>query len=137
MSTGLEILNPQTIKVSVGGRELVVTPIKMKHLQAFAKAVQPVANDLIEVMNGDGDFVALVAANADKLIDAVAIGSGASVDDIGDLNADDFVQLATAVVSVNTDFFVRNLLPGVRAAIDQMKSSVQQAATAGAMHSKP
>ena len=59
--------------------------------------------------------IPFILENADKLIEAVATARTSQSKQVESLMPDDFVALAGAVFTVNSDFFVRRLLPRVRA----------------------
>ena len=116
----LDILNAPENKVTFNGKEITITPIRMGKLQAFTAAVKPIAGDLVEAIGGNGDMLTTIELHGDKMILAVSIATGLSVDELNDSEADEFVRLASAVIEVNADFFVRKLLPSVRGAVEKM-----------------
>jgi len=106
----LAVLTPTGVQVAAGGETLTVTPIKVKELNAFLAAIQPVLDDLIKK---EIDVMALVLKSPDSVIKATAIGCRKPVDWVGELDIDELARLALAVIEVNTDFFIRKVLPAV------------------------
>lgn len=112
----LEQLNPQPVTVQAGGLEIPVTPIRVRELAAFTRAVQPIAASVA----AGADIASLLADHADAVIDAAAIGARVERDFVLDLGLDDMLDLAGAVLTVNLDFFVRRLLPRMTAASENL-----------------
>jgi len=123
----LDILNPPEKKVQFQGREVVISPVRMGKLQPFTVAIKPVAQDIFLALTGSGDLLTTIELHGDRMILAVSIGSGIKIDEINEALPDEFLRLATAVVEVNADFFVRKLLPEVRAAVETMGQIVKSA----------
>lgn len=112
----LDQLSPAPVIVLAGGRSVEITPIRVKELAAFSRAVQPIAASAA----AGGDIASLLANHADAVIDATAIGARVERDFVLDLGLDELVELASAVLTVNVDFFVHRLLPVVAAASEQL-----------------
>lgn len=121
----LEAYLPTPVVLCIAGKEIPVAPIKVRNIPAFARAAAPVMAAM-----ASGDLLAAVAEAGDELIAAVAIATGEPADWLGDLDADDFVRLAGAVIEVNADFFARKLAPAIAAASEKVAN-----ATAGASFS--
>lgn len=114
----LEQLNPQPVTVRAGGREIAITPIRVRELAAFAKAVQPIAADAA----AGADIASLLVDHADAVIEAAAIGARLEREFVLDLGLEELVDLAGAVLTVNVDFFVHRLLPKLAAASETLAS---------------
>lgn len=100
-----------TRTLNLDGREITVAPIKIKHLAAFVRAVEPIAQAVAE-----GDILSALGRNADALIEAVCIGAGVERAWLEEREADVLVELAAEVIEVNADFFVQRILPKIEAA---------------------
>jgi hypothetical protein len=118
MTNELEIVSPLETVVNFEGEQITISPIRMGKLQAFTIAVEPVAQDFIDAINGEGNLLKTIKLHGGDLIDAVHIATGVPKEKLNDAMPDDFIKLAAAVVEVNADFFARRLLPAVRGAID-------------------
>jgi hypothetical protein len=92
-----------------------ITPVKVRDLPAFLAAVEPIARDL-----ANGDILAALARNASAVITATAIGAGVDRKWLEEQNADVLVDLALRVLEVNTDFFVRLVLPKLTEAAERI-----------------
>lgn len=114
--SGLETMIPQPVVVSAGGREIAVTPIRVRELPAFMRAVEPI----IGMIAAGGDMAALLAHNADAVIEATAIGARVERGFVDELELDELLGMAAAVLEVNADFFVQRLLPAFTAASERM-----------------
>lgn len=107
-------------------QSLPIAPVKVKDLRAFLKAIDPIARDLAE-----GDILAALAHHADEVITATAIGAGVPRAELDEATADVLVLLATRVMEVNADFFVRQVLPLVTAAAERIAAISTPSSTTG------
>src|SRR5574340_1578082 len=114
--TDLTTLIPQPVTVTAGGREVAVTPIRTRELVAFTAAVDPL---LQEIAAGAG-VAALMTRDVESLIKAVAIGARLERAFVDDLELDELLNLAAAVLEVNADFFVRRLAPALDLAVERI-----------------
>lgn len=112
----LEAISPKTIPVTLASGDVLVLPIKVKQLPAFTKAIVPLIANLVA---GDSPLL-MIADRAEDVIAAVAVGTGMDVDAINALDVDDLVKLASAVIEVNLDFFMRKVLPQVNLASERI-----------------
>ncbi|MGB5583691.1 MAG: hypothetical protein WBO93_08865 [Gammaproteobacteria bacterium] len=99
--------------IEINGGSLIITPLKVRELPAFTRALQPIIEPLGQIMGGavsQGGLVSLMA-EGEHLIDAVVIASREPDEWVNDLELDDFILLAMAVMEVNADFFARRLMP--------------------------
>jgi len=104
MSAGLDVFVPEPKRVTVarGTREVEIAPLTIRQLGPMGRAA---AHFMPFVLTGD--WMAALVVQAEAVIEALAIGSGLSKAEIGELPGDDLVPLATAVWEVNQDFFIR------------------------------
>lgn len=123
------IYQPKTLDVAAFGGIVLVVPLTVGQLPAFARAIRPLAPTL---QSGGADWLDLLAEHGEAMIESVGIGTGLTPADLHGLPPDEFVALAAAVMEVNMDFFVRRLAPAVSAVAEKMMVS-----GAGAMLSTP
>ena len=117
----LEKIAPIPVKVDIAGERLCILPIKTRELPGMMKAIAPI---LGEIQNGD--ILGALATNTDSLVAAVSIGSRKDRAWVDDLELDDLVALAGAVLEVNADFFVHRVLPGLTKAVEGVTGAVGQ-----------
>ena len=117
----LEKIVPVPATITVAGESLTISPIKTRELPRMLKAVKPIAAEIQA-----GDMVGAFMANADCLVEAVAIGARKPRAWVDELDLDDLVMLASAVLEVNGDFFVRAVLPGAIEAMDRVSQLIGQ-----------
>jgi hypothetical protein len=103
-------------------RGIDVTPIKVRDLPRFLKAIEPIAAEL-----ADGDIAGALMRHADAVIEATAIGSGVDRAWLEDQTPDVLAMLAARVLEVNADFFVRRVLPVIQGAAYRLMQSAQTA----------
>lgn len=103
-----------------------ITPVKVKDLPAFLNAVEPVARDL-----AGGDIITALSHHAEDVIAATAIGAGVPRAELEEATPDVLVLLATRVMEVNADFFVRQVLPLMTAAAKKIGSISTPSSTSG------
>ncbi len=113
----------EALRLVLGGRAITVAPVRVGSLPAFLRAVEPIARELAQ-----GDVLAALAREADRLIEATAIGAGVERAWLEAQSVDALAELAAAVVEVNAGFFVRRVLPAIEragAALGQGASSAR------------
>lgn len=109
----LEQLQPEGIVVDVGNETLTITPIRVKELAAFTKAVAPMLQTIQEA-DPDHLMTILLMNHTEAIIRAVAIGIRRDMDLVNNLDIDDLVKLGNAVLEVNIDFFIQKVLPALQ-----------------------
>lgn len=119
----IEQLAPTARILMAGGRTVEITPIRVRELAAFTRAVQPLVR---AIGSGGGDMATLLAEHADAVIEATAVGARLERGFIEGLALDELYDLADTVLAVNLDFFMRALLPRI-----EKSSSRLMAAMAG------
>jgi hypothetical protein len=121
MADELEVLaGGPAVVVQVGGREITVTPIRVRELAAFTRVAQPIFAELgAEIRAGQWDSVVLelLGRQAEQLVQLVAIGARETVASVEEMSVADLITLAGAVVAVNSDFFVRAVMPALTQAL--------------------
>lgn len=126
-------MNTKTIQHD--GRDIVITPVKVKHLPAFLAAIAPLLQQLGRQTGDSAQDVLLtaLATHGTNVITATALGAGVDEVWLGEQTADVVIDLAAAVLEVNLDFFVRQLMPSVTAATASLGrlSSMATGGTAG------
>ena len=108
-----------TKTIQHNGVDIVITPVKVKNLPAFLAAIEPVVRQLGRKTSASAaeDLLSALATHAPNVIKATAVGAGVEEKWLGEQTTEVLVDLATAVLEVNMDFFVQVLLPRVTAAI--------------------
>ncbi|PPD22866.1 MAG: hypothetical protein CTY22_05215 [Methylomonas sp.] len=92
-----------------------MTPIKIKHLPAFLRAIEPIAHDLAA-----GDLLGSLTRHADAVITATALGADVDRAWLDEQTPDVLIDLASQVIEVNTDFFAHSVLPKLTVAADRL-----------------
>lgn len=110
-----ELVNEPRI-VTVGGRDVAVTPIRTRELPAFMRSVEP----LFGLAATGAGVAEMVLHNADAVIQATAIGARVERDWIDGLDLAELLLLAAAIMEVNADFFVRRLGPALTLAMGSL-----------------
>lgn len=139
---GLEVLEIPSEAITINGKTVKVTPVRVKDLKVFAKHARAVVgvteDDLALVQLAmTGDPVALlqvVEERADSLIACIATGVKIDPAEMGEWDLGELVRAVVAVVKVNKDFFTRNLMPWIAQVSEQ---AIQQAAGLGATPFNP
>lgn len=121
------VLDNGTVQVSFRGEPLKLSPLKIGQIPAFSKAIRPciaaIAGFITSAPSGDAGsgggepgldlqvdmrgIVDLFADYGDSMIDAVAVATRIEKATLQDTLPDEFLELVTAVVKVNVDFFGR------------------------------
>ena len=111
----LDSFVPDVKEIEIAGKAVKISPLKIRQIPGFSRAIGPVSTMLF-----GGDMMGAIAMHGEGLIKAVAIAIEQTEDWIGDLPPDEFLHLATAVVEVNGDFFVRRVRPALEETIEKV-----------------
>ncbi len=117
----MEVLAPDSISVAFKGQSLVIHPLSIGIIPAVVRELRPVIASLREkAATTDGVFdvevtpeliMDLVVDYSEPLFTATALCSGQPVDLIRSGDPAEFIELAMAVGRVNSDFFLRRIVP--------------------------
>jgi hypothetical protein len=83
------------------------------------RACQPVLAEL-----ASGDVVAALMNNAEAVLLAAAIGARIQRERLDDMELDEVLNLAAAVIDVNADFFARRVSPAMTAAMERLAGTL-------------
>ncbi len=121
----LDILVGGGEELVIGGESLVIRPLKVGQLPAFLRALSPTMQLLIQPKV---DWLALFGERGDDLLQAIAIAINKPRDWMDELEADAAVVLAAKVIEVNSDFFIRTVMPRLDALLTQARELKPSAA---------
>jgi len=111
----LDMILPQPATLVVAGETVALSKLRFGQVPAFAAAVARPWPMLVE-----GKWLdAAILHNAD-IRTAISLLCDRSDAWLAELDVDEFVQLAGAAFGLNMDFFVRAVLPAVRAATQML-----------------
>ncbi|MBS0214032.1 MAG: hypothetical protein JSR26_12795 [Proteobacteria bacterium] len=114
---------PVAVQLSCGALEL--TPVRLGDLPRLLAVVRPFA----DVISAEPDWLALLGAHGDGVLELLAITTRKDRAWVNDLSLDDAVQLAAAVFEVNADFFVQRVVPGITRSADKLAPLIQRLGT--------
>lgn len=129
MADELDLLagGPEVV-LQVGETSVRVSPIRVRELAAFTRAVQPVLGEIHHELQG-GDFLGaamrLAAYHAEHVVDIVAVGARIEREWVLDRSVPELLELLGAVLSVNMDFFVRAVMPSLQAAVARIAATLE------------
>lgn len=119
MQEELDKLCGDEVALEVAGHKIVVREVTMRDIKKFYALCTPFISQfdkLAEASTGpqrDMELFQIVLDNADNFMQAAALVTNADVEFYGRLLPDDFFKVATAIVGVNGDFFVKALAPAL------------------------
>jgi hypothetical protein len=126
----LETYIPVPREIVIGGKTLAITPLRVRQIPAFVRAIAPAA-ELIS----QGRMADAVALHGEGMATAMVVATGESETAIGDLLPDEFLGLASAVMEVNADFFVRRVAPLIadiqKKAMEKMSGGMSSPSSSG------
>lgn len=106
---------PLERSLSMAGVTIPIRQIKLGSLPAVLIAVQPLRHMLS--LRDEIDIASLFMLHADECMQLLTVLSGQNRRFIDDLEIDDGVILLTALLEVNADFFIRQVLPKLTGAL--------------------
>jgi hypothetical protein len=111
----LSVLDPPRVQIPLAsGGTLVLTPLRVRSLAAFVRALGPIRDRLADP---DCDLWQLIADDGEALTAALAIAADVPVEVIEGMEPGEFMTALDAMLRVNSGFFLSWLLaPILRAA---------------------
>lgn len=115
MSNELTQLFPSGKQISIKDENLTIKPFKFGELPKVFKTIEPITGSLTQLINNrDNPAVAIAgifATGGDSIVELLVIGAKKPVEWVNDLEMDEGIELLTAVIEVNADFFIQKVLP--------------------------
>lgn len=112
---------PTPLSLQIAGVALAITPIRVGEIPALLAAVRPFAHRLVD---GDPDWLVLLADHGDALITAIAVASRRPQEWVAGLEMDDAIRLGAALFEVNADFFVQRVVPTIQHAAARINAQM-------------
>ena len=110
----LAALLPQPHVLRLGQRVLEITPIRVNEIQAFSRAIAPMAEALQGLAlggaagpAGPAHWLTLVSEHTASVVQAVAVATRTPKEWVEELTVGELILLATVVVEVNADFLLQ------------------------------
>jgi hypothetical protein len=119
----LSVLDPPRVQIPLAsGGTLVLTPLRVRSLAAFVRALGPIRDRLADP---DCDLWQLIADDGEALTAALAIAADVPIEVIEGMEPGEFMAGLDAMIRVNSGFFLSWLLaPILRAA--QIKTATAE-----------
>ena len=118
----LGIIDPPSITVMFKGRPREIRPLTVGQLPAMMRALRDV--EMPSTLDAHGlasQLPALIADNGEAIIQAAVIASGEARAGVESAALDEFVTLVAAIIEINSDFFVRTLLPVMTLQVERLR----------------
>ena len=112
---------PTPLTLEIAEIVLAITPIRIGEIPALLAAVRPFAHRLVD---GEPDWLELLADHGEALIKAIAVASRQPQDWVAALTMDDAIRLATTLFEVNADFFVQRVVPTIQHAAARINAQM-------------
>jgi hypothetical protein len=111
----LSVLDPPRVQIPLAsGGTLVLTPLRVRSLAAFVRALGPIRDRLADP---DCDLWQLIADDGEALTAALAVAADAPIEVLEGMEPGEFMTALDAMLRVNSGFFLSWLLaPILRAA---------------------
>lgn len=125
----LEVLtNPNNVDITLStGEVILVNTIRLKELPKFTSIVKKILPNTSSLQNvEDINVLELILNNTEDMIDLILLCSKLEKPKSEDLDLEDLILLATAVVEVNLSFFIAKVLPALGQAATKIEARIQQ-----------
>jgi len=108
--------NGPAVSLDVAGGQVEIRPLRARQFGSVFAALEPISEEFSSLIDSvedgiDAGLLVSLLAKGDYIIQALAAATGKPDDFIGDLEADELLQILLAVIEVNADFFTRRLVP--------------------------
>lgn len=132
MEQDVELLFPQGKQVTVKKEVLTIMPYGFGQFPRVLKAIKDIADKVPDtkptaegvVSMGTKEITELVISAGEPVVQLCAIATKKDIKWFDDVPSDQAVDLLTAIVEVNRDFFVKRLQPKMMAAIENLSGLV-------------
>jgi hypothetical protein len=118
----LEAIEPQNTRaVAIQGKMVTVRPIRVGQIPAFSRALAR-ASGLLGMLTKDvapEDMIAMIGDHGDALIDAAQVALGIPRETLEQSEPGEFIECVAAVITVNRDFFARQVSPALLARLHE------------------
>lgn len=114
------------IVVKIDGQDVTFERIRVRHLSRFVSIVEAIDQAI-----ADDDQDALVVNHLGEVVELIAMCTGKSIDECGDMPVDSINEALSAIFEVNKDFFVRAAKK--RLAAKEKEAQEQKPATSGTL----
>lgn len=112
-------LIPVQKSLQIGDETLTVTPIRVRELTAFAKAITPLVNDL---RADEVDYMGMIVNSTENILSAACIALRKERDWVEALEIDQLVTIIAAIIEVNSDFFINRILPSITSGMQSLEN---------------
>lgn len=120
----LDLIDPgvaQYIEIGEGplAYRAAVRPLKLGKLPAFARALQPIADDVQQIAAGGvtaGAVLDLLANHFDQILEVLQVATDAPAESLRDATVEQALELVLAVVGANKDFLRGRMAAALRTA---------------------
>jgi hypothetical protein len=117
----LDFLVPPERTVCIDGKDITISPIRMRTLPKLLRVVEPVFAQLLGLVDTPSvdAAVRLLGDRGDVISEVVSLCTGLKVDEVGDMLPDRVAALLLVCCEVNADFFAR-AVPAMTAQADRL-----------------
>lgn len=112
------VFAPLPTVLIIGGENIEITPLRVGDLPAFARAVQPIAQQL----SVSPHWLALLGQHGEALITILSIATRRPPEWVQSLELDAAVALCEGVFAINADFFLQRVQPMLLPALARLSA---------------
>ena len=119
----LERMIPAVRHMQIGGQQIEIRPFKIGALPAVLRTVAPIMHLLTQ--SDKLDMATLFLMHADDCLELMAVLANQPRAWVNELESDQALALFTALLEVNIDFFIQNILPKVSSSVRSLTEKIQ------------
>ena len=123
MSNELAQLFPTGKEITIRDENLTIKPFKFGELPRVFKAIEPLSASitaLVQTQSFNASSIGfLFSSGGDGILDLLAVGTRKPRSWVDDLEMDEGIEVLTAVLEVNADFFIQKVLPRINEALEK------------------
>lgn len=112
-------LIPEQRELQIGSETITVTPIKVRELTSFAKAIEPLVDDL---RGGNVDYMRMIIKSTENVITAASVALRKEREWVEALEIDQLVVAVAAIIEVNSGFFINRILPSITSGMQSLEN---------------
>lgn len=104
--------------VDIAGKPLEIKRMKVRHITPVVMIIKPFAAELKAMGKVAGeDLPMLVMQHTPQVIELVSVLSDVPVDQVGEWEIPDLINVFAKLLEVNIDFFIQSVIPSLSKAV--------------------
>lgn len=126
----LEILFPTGKEVTIRNAVYCIKPFKLGQIPKVLKAINPIVGVFAGLAQKNTNMLevitSILAEGGDNILDLIVLATNSPAEFVkNEMELDEGIELLTAVIEVNSDFFIKKVLPKMTEVVQTLNGQMQ------------